>query len=250
MQVLSSEDRSAVISGLDPRARTLGALALAVLFVSLQQWQALSAALLLTVLLVAVAGAFTCATLRRLVELNLFFVFLLVFTPLSMPGSPVFSVGGLTWSLEGAEFALMVGVKANTVMLLCSALLGSMEPADLAHALYQMKLSPKLAHALFFCIRYLDVLHMEYHRLMNAMKLRAFRPRLSIHSLRSLGFLTGMLFLRSIDRSERILEAMKCRGFDGKLYSLVEFKPGINDGFFALIVAVAGCGVALLEWGI
>jgi cobalt/nickel transport system permease protein len=51
------------------------------------------------------------------------------------------------------------------------------------------------------------------------MKARAFWPRSDLHTWRSLGYLIGMLLVRSLERAERILKAMKCRGFDGRLHS-------------------------------
>jgi cobalt/nickel transport system permease protein len=134
-------------------------------------------------------------------------------------------------------------------MLLCGALLANLEPAALAHALRRLGLPAKLAHALFFCVRYLETLHVEYHRLRNAMKLRAFRARLDRHSLRSLGHLVGMLFVRSVDRSDRILEAMKCRGFDGRFTSLDAFAAGRRDAAFALAAVLAAGAIAWVEWG-
>jgi cobalt/nickel transport system permease protein len=250
MWIFAPEDRSTVISGVDPRVRVVSAVAFSLLVVMFERWAALCASLSAVLLALGAARAFDRATLRRLGAVNLFVLFLLVFTPLSMPGTPLFRLGGLKWSADGILFGLRIGVKANTVMLLCSALLASMEPADLAHALYRLRLPAKLAHALFFCVRYLEVLHVEYHRLRNAMRLRAFRPRWTRHALRSLGYFVGMLFVRSVDRSDRILEAMKCRGFDGRLYSLAEFTPAPRDAVFAVAVAVTACGVAFLEWGL
>jgi cobalt/nickel transport system permease protein len=71
---------------------------------------------------------------------------------------------------------------------------------------------------LLFTVRYLDVISREYKRMRKAMKARAFIPRNSWHTWRSFGYLVGMLLVRSLERSERIYAAMKCRGYCGKLY--------------------------------
>jgi cobalt/nickel transport system permease protein len=248
MRILSPRESAIAVARLDPRGRVLAALLMTFLVVLLDRWTALGAALMAALVIAGAARAFNRLTLRRLTELNLFTLFLLVFTPLSMPGEPLLQFGPLQWSNDGFLFALRVGIKANLVMLFCGALLAAMEPVDLAHALDRLGLPSKLSHALFFCVRYLESLHVEYHRLRNAMRLRAFRPRCSRHALRSLGYLVGMLFVRGIDRSDRVLEAMKCRGFDGRLHSLAAFHAGRRDAIFGVAVVSAACMIGALEW--
>jgi cobalt/nickel transport system permease protein len=50
------------------------------------------------------------------------------------------------------------------------------------------------------------------------MRARAFVAGSNRHTWRSLGWLLGMLLVRSLERSRRILAAMKCRGFSGRFY--------------------------------
>jgi cobalt/nickel transport system permease protein len=50
------------------------------------------------------------------------------------------------------------------------------------------------------------------------MRARGFRARSDGHTWRSLGWLMGMLLVRSLERAQRIRAAMKCRGFDGRFY--------------------------------
>lgn len=248
MQLFDPEHVASPVARLDPRSRIVAAFALALFIVLLDRWAALGAMAAMALLFAAVARALHATTLRRLASLNLFVLFLLVFTPFSMPGEAAWRLGPWTWSIDGLLFAARIGLQANAVMLVCSALLSSMEPADLAHALHRLRLPGKLVHTLFFCVRYLEVLHVEYHRLRNAMTLRAFHPRCTGHALRSLGYLVGMLFIRSCDRSDRILEAMKCRGFDRQMYSLSAFSLGPRDAVFAVLVLFAAGAAACLEW--
>ncbi len=70
------------------------------------------------------------------------------------------------------------------------------------------------------------------------MRVRAFRPRTNRHTLRTLGYLVGMLAVNGFDRSERILHAMKCRGYTGA-FPMTEPSPiGRGDiGFGAIAMA-------------
>ena len=107
----------------------------------------------------------------------------------------------------------------------------------------------KLSHLLLFTVRYLDVLHREYLRMRAAMKVRGFRPRMDRHTYRSYGYLVGMLLVRSFERSERIMAAMKCRGFRGHFYLLDHFAfSRRRDLPFCATSLALLLTVAWLEW--
>ena len=81
-------------------------------------------------------------------------------------------------------------------------------------------------------VRYIEVLGHEYRRLRMAMTVRGFRMRCNVHTWRSVGWLFGMLFARSIERAERIGEAMRCRGFTGEFPVLSEIAYTRRDAVF------------------
>ena len=102
-------------------------------------------------------------------------------------------------------------------------------------------------HLLLFTVRYLGVLDAEHRRLRQAMRTRGFVARSDHHTWRSLGWLTGMLLVRSLERSRRIFEAMRCRGFRGRFYLLDDrsWKPG--DSLFAGACALVLLGLLVLD---
>ena len=69
------------------------------------------------------------------------------------------------------------------------------------------------------------------------------------HSYRTFGYLVGMLLVRSFDRSERVLAAMKCRGFRGQYWLLDHFsfvaspRRAVLRGDVAAGYGIAGDGV-------
>ena len=80
-----------------------------------------------------------------------------------------------------------------------------------------------------------------------AMRVRGFRPRLDRHTCRSLGYLVGMLLVRSFDRAERILAAMRCRGFRGHFFVLDHFVFRARDGVFCVAATGLVCLLLALE---
>jgi cobalt/nickel transport system permease protein len=251
MSILSSEISlpSSFIVRLDPRIRVVTSFVFAIFVALSQRFLTLGSSLVISLFLVVAAGIVCRRALRRFIELNVFILFLLVFLPFSLPGKPLFRLGGLVWSLEGVLKATTIALKANSIMLAFAALIATMEPIRLGEALNRLGIPNKLTHILFFAVRYLDVIHREYTRLVNAMKLRCFRPGFNRHTFRTYGYLVGMLLVKSIDRSERILDAMKCRGFRNRFYTLVSFQLTKTDVLFIVsFLSVMSC-ISYLEWG-
>lgn len=228
----------------DPRLRLLAALLFALTVVSLQRLPLLLTTLLLALLLAWRVGISAPLLWRRLMAMEGFMLVLLVMLPFSVAGTPWLNLGPFSASLEGLQRALEIVLTANTVVLLLMALIGTLEPVVLGHALGQLRLPEKLIHLFLFTVRYVGVLFEEYQRLRLAMRARAFVAGSNRHTWRSLGWLLGMLLVRSLERSRRILAAMKCRGFNGRLY-LINRNHWCHRDSVALLVTL--CFAATLQ---
>lgn len=237
-----------LIHRLDPRLRVLFALAFAV-FISLARNPVVIGIGVAVALLSVVLARLEPHHLRmRLVPLNIFMFFLFVLLPLSAPGEAVFSLGSLVWTREGLLLALTIVLKANAVLLCYTAMVSTMSPVALGHALHHLKVPAKLVQLLIFTIRYIEVVGHEYARLRRSMKIRGFQPGFDFHTLRSYGHLIGMLLVRSLDRSERVTAAMKCRGFQGRFYMLHHFSLQRSDALFIVSAVVLLLAFGWLEW--
>lgn len=231
---------------LDPRCRVLVGVGFSVLIALSCRFPVLGAGLGL-----AVAGALAARlplvpTLKRLAALNLFMLMLWLLLPIATEGTALFAVGPIVYTREGALLAARITLKANAIILGLTVLLGTMEITTLGHAFHHLRAPDKLTHLLLFTVRYIDVIHHEYQRLRNAMRVRCFRPRASLHTYRTFGNLMGMLLVKSFDRAERVAAAMKCRGFRGQFYVLRHFALGRRDVLFGAASLIV---LFLLGWG-
>lgn len=236
------------IHTLDPRLRIVAAVAFAAVMVASQQLITLTAGLLTAVLLAASARLPFGGTLKRLLAVDFFIIVMLLMLPFTVPGETLWRLGSLTISHEGFGLAVGIALKANAVALVLLTLVGTLDIVTLGHALHHLRVPDKLVHLLLFTVRYVEVLHAEYRRLRAAMTARAFRPRSDRHTWSSIGYLFGILLVRSLERSERILAAMKCRGFQGRYYLLDHFTMTHRDGWFALAFSVGLLVLLGLEW--
>ncbi len=236
-----------LLDRIDPRARILAAAVWAVAAVALSSLPALGAAFACSVALMLLVRAPVGRTLKRMAAMDGFILFMLATLPFTVPGAPLVALWGLTASVEGALRAVEIALTANAVVLASLSLLGGMEPVAFGHALARLGAPATLAQLFQFTLRYIGVLEQENRRLREAMRARGFRPASTRHAWRSYGYLVGMMLVRAMERSERILEAMKCRGFDGRPPLPVRFACGPRDAAFGLALAAAIAALALIE---
>ncbi|MDP2326373.1 MAG: energy-coupling factor transporter transmembrane component T, partial [Gammaproteobacteria bacterium] len=135
---------------------------------------------------------------------------------------------------EGFVQGTAIWLKANGIVLLLAALLGTIELVDLGHALAHLRVPPKLTHLLLFTVRYLGLMLAEYERLSRAARVRGFAPGLNRHTLRTTGYMVGMILVRSYARGERIRDAMRLRGFQGQFSFRGDMALRLPDAGFAL----------------
>ncbi|MFC1834810.1 cobalt ECF transporter T component CbiQ [Thermodesulfobacteriota bacterium] len=218
-----------VVHRLDPRSKIIVVLVFSVVVALSQSIQAAMIAMVFPGVLLILARVNMWQLLLRLAVVNGFILFLWLFLPFTVPGRVVYTIGPLEVHWEGILFALLITLKSNAILLMVIALLGTSRLFNLVHALSHLGIPNKLVHLFFFCFRYVHVIHEEYHRLMDAAKIRGFKPASNMHTYKTYAYLMAMLLVRSFDRSQRILSAMKCRGFNGRLYILHHYEMGRGD---------------------
>jgi cobalt/nickel transport system permease protein len=177
--------------------------------------------------LFALAGALAFAglgrlapgpTAKRLAAVNFFLVFIWLFLPFSVPGEPGLTLGGLTATRPGLELALLLTIKVNAAALGALAFFGTSSVTQLAAAARRLGAPEKLTAIFLLTLRYFHVLRLEYVRLRQALKVRAFRPGFNLHTFRTYANLVGILLVRGVDRAERVHAAMLCRGYTGRFW--------------------------------
>jgi len=229
---------------LDPRIKIVTAAVFSVLVALKHSLESSLISISLPIGLIFAARLNFRALLIRLAIVNGFTLFMFIFLPFTTPGETIFTLGPLCIQREGIIQAFLITVKSNSIVLMALALLATSQIFTLVHALSHLGMPDKLVHLFFFCFRYIHVIHGEYCRLMNAMKIRGFQPKTNMHTYRSYAYLVGMMLVRSFDRSKRIVNAMKCRGFKGKFYILHHYEMKGYD--YALVASSLAFSIVLL----
>lgn len=235
------------IHRIDPRMRLICAMAITLPVALLNSIDPALITLATGVLFVLMARLPLSNVLKRLCVINVFILFLWLFLPFSQPGETIWSVGPFNVSREGIALALLITVKSNGIVLTLMALMGTIAIQDLGPAMQQLKIPNKLCHILLFTYRYIFVIHQEYTTMRRSMLARGFKPKTNSHTYRSYAWLVGMLLVKSWDRAERVHGAMRCRGFQGRFYTLKEFSTHPIDFVFLAACILFALGIAYTE---
>lgn len=110
--------------------------------------------------------------------------------------------------------------------------------AGLCHAMRRLHVPAVLTTQLLMMHRYLTVLLAEALTMLRARRARGYVRRYL--PFREWGTFVGQLFLRTVDRSERIYRAMLARGFDGTMPC---FRAGSGWGRADTLWLLCWCGV-------
>ncbi|HYV37335.1 MAG TPA: energy-coupling factor transporter transmembrane component T [Gemmataceae bacterium] len=237
----------APLSRVDPRWKLAALVPVAAVAGMLQTLGAASAALIGAFVLAALARLPLRWYLDRIATLAAALALFLALLPFLDHGDEGrWTVGFLSLSPKGLTLAAVLLLKALTVttVLLAAATTAPMQVH--LKALHALGVPGLVVQLSALTLRYLAVVHAEFSRIRIALRVRGYRQRFTPASLRTVGHVTGMLLVRASDQSERVAQALRCRGFDGRFHALTQFQTSVWDVAFFLMVA--GTATGLLYW--
>ncbi len=241
-------DRQSIIHGLDPRLKLVITSLFSVIVALSHQWQALAVALATALSWTMLARLPLIRILGRLLVVNFFLVILWAMLVFSVPGQGLLKLGPLIATKEGIAYGGLIWVRSNTIVICLMALVGTTPIFSLGRAMGHLGVPRKLVHLLLFTYRYIHVIETEYHRLMNALKVRGFEPRTNMHTYKTYAYLIGMLLVKSYERSERVRKAMLARGFQGRYPDLWTFTLTGWDLVAGSMMLLQVITIAVLQW--
>ena len=238
---------SSIIHQLDPRFRVGFTVPYAFAVALSYRFSVLITALVLSTTLIVISQIRIRDLLKRIATVNALVLLLWLILPFTFKGEILARIGAFAIYRPGVVLAAQITLKSNAILLAFIALIATMSLATLGHAMHRMGVPDKMVHLLLMTYRYIFVLEQEYLRLVRAAKIRGFQPGTNANTYRTYSYLIGMLFVRSAARAERVHQAMLCRGFKGKFYSLQEFQIGFASWAFALIMTAIIFGLIIME---
>ena len=173
-------------------------------------WKVLAAEGLALAFVVGLSGLAPGVLLRRWLGFGVLLGFFALMIAPAHPARPALGLGGVVLAI----------VAKNSLAFLAVLTLAGVTPSpQLLAALRRLGVPPALVETLYFMDRYVRVFRDELGRMVLARRARSFR-RSGWREWTALGGLVGHLFLRAMERGERVHAAMLARGWDGTLRTL------------------------------
>ncbi|MFZ0242228.1 MAG: cobalt ECF transporter T component CbiQ [Desulfobacterales bacterium] len=238
-----------IIHRIDPRFKVVAAVVFSTTVAVSYRFSTLVAAIVAAIVLTLAAHLNLRTVAIRLAVVIGFLFLLWVLLPLTFGGEALWRIGPLALSRPGVILAAQISLKSLAIMLAFTALITTMNFTTLGHALDRLHLSGKFVHLLLMTYRYIFVIEQEYQRMVRAAKIRGFRPGTNLHTYQTFAYFIAMLFVRAAARADRVYRAMRCRGFNGRLYCLAEFPAHPANWVFAALMTVSVIALAFMEWG-
>lgn len=216
--------RNTILHRLDPRTKLVGTLAFIVTVVSFPKYEitGLLPFSLFPVMFFSLGNIPVTFIMKKVVVVSSFALFIGIFNPLidrqiftSFLGLPI-SGGWISFLSIMLKFFLAI-----TSALL---LIATTSFPGICHALQRMGIPEIFVSQLLFLYRYIFVLVEEAMKIVRARDMRSFEKR--GYNAKAFISLVGTLFLRTVERAERVYQAMLSRGFTGRLHTTKPF------GFF------------------
>lgn len=235
------------VQRMDPRWKLAGLVVAAGSFAILRSVGPALTACVGAVLIVALARISWPWYLRRLGIAMIMYTLFMVWLPfVPQEGHDTLDLGPIAISVSGLHRLIVLTANLAAMLSLMMVLLATTPLPNLFKAARALWLPRLLVFLMLLTYRYVCLLMEEFGRLRIALRVRGFRNAANVHSYRTIGQVAGTLLVRSAERSERVGQAMRCRGFEGEFHTLDEFRTARTDvAIFVLLMAwVAG----LVTW--
>jgi cobalt/nickel transport system permease protein len=193
-------------------------------------------------LIISILAVFFCNIpwrrgLHRLGAMSGFLLMFLVMVPFSGParmGETVLIfplLQSLPFHLTGFFLALTIVLKAFAIALMMEPMLGTSSLPITLQGFAGLGMPPTITQMILLTYRYIFVFQQEIIRMYRSMRVRGFTARTDLTTMRTMGNFFGMLFISSFDRTQKVYEAMHCRGYQGTFPTFQQ--PKITRGDLA-----------------
>jgi cobalt/nickel transport system permease protein len=145
-----------------------------------------------------------------------------------------YAIGPARVSREGVAFLLNASAKSWTAALCLVSLTESTPFNRILEGLGRLRLPPSLITTTAFAHRYAFTLASDVTRMKTAMESRMYGARW-LWRAGAVGGLVGTLFLRSLERAERVHQAAISRGFDGSFHAPAQDEMRVEDVLFLTV---------------
>lgn len=154
--------------------------------------------------------------MKRITQIHLIFIPCFFILPFTAAGD-LQTVYGIHFSWEGIWLATLFYIRAVSVIAVSMALIYSTPITTLFHAAERLMIPSVIVQIALLTYRYLFSLSWEWNNVRNALKSRGFINKASMRVYKTYANVIAASLVRSLERTDRVHNAMKCRGYQGQI---------------------------------
>jgi cobalt/nickel transport system permease protein len=237
------------IHRLDARAKLVAVLGYSVVLISFDRYAVadLAPMAVLPLALLWFAHVPVWFALRRVVILSPFILMLILMSPIYDRVSHEVTFGPWNYAISGGWLtAADIAIKFALGVLALTAMMCATRFTLLLEAMRRLGMPQVVVMQLGFLYRYIFVLIDEAMRVRRARDFRGASLAPVGRRLAAVGGVIGTLFVRTLDRSERIHLAMAARGYRGEPHSLSRLRFTSVDAVFLMVASIY---LMVCRWG-
>lgn len=180
-------------------------------------------------------GISTAAVLKKSLVVIPFALMAFAFAPfMDDPHGGYYAIGPARVSIDGVAFLLNASARSWTAAICLLSLTESTPFNRILEGLGRLRLPTSFVTTTAFAHRYAFTLSNDVRRMKTAMESRMYGERW-LWRAGAIGGLIGTLFLRSLERAERVHQAAVSRGFDGSFHGQAREKLRMPDTLFLAV---------------
>ena len=159
--------------------------------------------------------------LKRLIKLN---------------GFVFFVCAGIYFFHKDLKTAETIFIRSNLIIFFNLLVFNNYIPFDVYRGIIKLPIPRKLKILFLFFIKFIEIFQREYSKLLDALKIRGFKPKTNIFTYKSYAYILAILFAKTLKKAKNLYNAIELRGFKGTIYSFYNDSIKLNDIF--LIIAI------------
>lgn len=142
------------------------------------------------------------------------------------------------WIQATLTEALNIYLRTNIIIFFNLMLFYHSKGLDIVRAFFMLKFPKRFIATFYFTWKMIIELQNEFKKIKTTLVTRNFHSKTNLFSYQTYGNILGLLFIKSIQKSQQQKEIFLLRGFDGEIYLQTQFKVCSFDWYLmAMILA-------------
>ncbi len=205
---------NSAIHAWEQRSKLVALIALMFAFAFVNQLILLPFMILVTAILYKLSKLPLSFLFKRMRYPGLFILAVVILIPFLTQGTVIFELGFIDITAEGLKTVFLIATRFLSILTVGLVLFSTAPFLTSIKAMRSLRLPQIMVDMTLLAYRYLEELGETRLIMQRATRLRGFQSnRFSLHTLQVLANLAGSFLIRSYDRSEKVYQGMRLRGY-------------------------------------